>query len=356
MIKTSRTTEKNIKIGNKIIGNRNPVFIVAELSANHLQKYDLAEKTIRAARKAGADAIKLQTYTPDTLTIKCDNEYFKLKHGTLWDGKTLYELYGEAYTPWEWHPRLKKVANRLGMILFSTPFDKTAVDFLEKIGVPAYKVASFEIFDTPLIEYIASKGKPIIMSTGIADLNDIKDAIEACKRMKNNKIILLKCTSEYPTPYEDANLNTIPDMEKRFGYIVGISDHTVGIEVPIGAVALGAKLIEKHFILDRNTGSPDSKFSLNPQEFRSMVDCVRNLEKAMGKANYEITSSLEKSRVFARSLFVVEDVKKGELFTEKNVRSIRPGYGLRPKHIKKVLGKMARMDIKRGTPLRENMF
>jgi pseudaminic acid synthase len=302
-------------------------------------------------KEAGADAVKLQTYTPDTITIDCDNEYFQIKQGTLWDGKTLYQLYKEAYTPWEWQPELKKLAEDMGLICFSSPFDKTAVDFLEKMNVPAYKVASFEITDIGLIEYIASKGKPIIISTGIASLVDIEEAINACKRMGNNKIALLKCTSEYPTPLEDVNLRTIPDMIERFGTVVGLSDHTLGISVPIAAVALGAKIIEKHFILDRKLGGPDSAFSLEPEEFRTMVKSVRESEKALGNVIYELTEKIKKSREFSRSLFIVEEMKAGETFTEINIKSIRPGFGLPPKHLSEVLGKKAMKDIKRGTPL-----
>ncbi|MBU4444136.1 pseudaminic acid synthase [bacterium] len=340
-----------LKIANRFIGNEQPVFIIAELSANHLQDFDLAVKTIRAMKEAGADAVKLQTYTADTMTLDSDNEYFQIKQGTLWDGKTLYQLYQEAYTPWEWQPELKKLAEDIGLICFSSPFDKTAVDFLEQMNVTAYKVASFEITDIPLIEYIASKGQPIIISTGIATLADIEEAINACKRMGNDQIALLKCTSEYPTPLEDVNLRTIPDMRERFGTVVGLSDHTLGISVPIAAVALGAKIIEKHFILDRKLGGPDSAFSLEPEEFRAMVKSVRESEKALGKVSYELTEKIKKSREFSRSLFVVENMKAGETFTEINIKSIRPGFGLPPKHLQEIIRKKAIKDIKRGTPL-----
>ena len=326
-------------------------FIIAELSANHNQNFDLAVKTIVAAKESGADAIKIQTYTPDTITIDCDNDYFKIKQGTIWDGKTLYELYKEAYTPWEWHPKLKKVAEDLGLVFFSTPFDKTAVDFLEELKVPLYKIASFEITDIPLIEYTASKGKPILMSTGIAELQEIEDAIDACRRLNNSQITLLKCTSNYPAPIEEANLLTIPDMKRRFGVEVGLSDHTMGVDVSLAAVALGAKVIEKHFILDRNIGGPDASFSIEPGEFKCMVNSIRNTEKSLGKVNYELNSNTRKSRDFSRSLFVVEDIKKGEVFTDNNVRSIRPGFGLKPKYFKDIVGKKAKTDIRRGTPL-----
>jgi len=340
-----------LKIGNIYIGKDNPIFIIAELSANHLQDFDLAVKTIKAMKESGADAVKLQTYTPDTITIECDNEYFQIKQGTLWDGKTLYQLYQEAYTPWEWQPELKKLAEDIGLICFSSPFDKTAVDFLEKMNVQAYKVASFEITDIPLIEYIASKGKPIIISTGIASLAEIEESLNACKRMGNNQIALLKCTSEYPSSLEDVNLRTIPDMRDRFGTVVGLSDHTLGISVPIAAAALGAKIIEKHFILDRKLGGPDSAFSLEPEEFRAMVKSVRESEKVLGEVSYEFTEKIRKSREFSRSLFVVEDMKAVAVFTDANVRSIRPGFGLAPKYFNNILGRIAKKDIKRGTPL-----
>jgi pseudaminic acid synthase len=343
------------KIAKRFIGKNHPVFIIAELSANHLKNFDLAVKTIKAMKEAGADAVKLQTYTPDTITIDCDNEYFQIKQGTLWDGKTLYELYKGAYTPWEWQLELKKLADDLGLICFSSPFDKTAVDFLEEMIVPAYKVASFEITDIPLIEYIASKGKPVIISTGIATVSDIEEAVNACRRAGNNQIALLKCTSEYPTPLEDLNLRTIPDMGPRFGTVIGLSDHTLDMSVPIAAVALGAKIIEKHFILDRNLGGPDSAFSLEPDEFKSMVKSVRETEKALGKVSYELTGKIKKSREFSRSLFVVEDINAGDIFSELNVRSIRPGFGLHPRHLKEILGKRAGNKIGKGTPLSWDM-
>ncbi len=327
------------------------VFIIAELSANHKQDIELAKETIYAMKEAGADAVKLQTYTPDTITIDCNNEYFQIKQGTLWDGKTLYRLYQEAYTPWEWHYELKELAEKLGLIFFSTPFDKTAVDFLEELDVPAYKIASFEITDIPLIEYTASKGKPMIISTGIATLCDIDEAINACKRVGNEQIILLKCTSAYPAPLEEVNLKTIPNMKETFNVEVGLSDHTLGIEVPIAAVALGARVIEKHFILSKYIDSPDKEFSLTPDEFKQMVNAIRNVEKALGKVSYELTAKIKKSREFSRSLFVVRDVKKGETFTEENVKSIRPGYGLHPKYLSQILGRKARKDIKKGIPL-----
>jgi pseudaminic acid synthase len=345
-----------ITIANKKIGENHPVFIIAELSANHNQDYDIAVATIKAAKEAGADAIKLQTYTADTITLNCDNQYFQIKGGTLWDGKSLHSLYQEAYTPWEWQPELKKIAEEIGLVCFSSPFDNSAVDFLEAMAVPAYKIASFEITDIPLIEYAASKAKPVIISTGIAALEDIEAAVSACKRMGNEQIILLKCTSAYPTPLEEVNLKTIPDLAERFNIITGLSDHTLGTTVPVAAVALGAKVIEKHFILDKKIGGPDAVFSLEPAEFKEMVDAVRAVEKALGKVTYELTETMEKSRAFTRSLFVTEDINQGETLTEKNIRSIHPGNGLPPKYFKEVLGKKAIGFIDKGTPLSWDLF
>lgn len=340
-----------MKIGDKTIGGDNPCFIIAELSANHNGDLNVAIETIRAAKKAGADAIKLQTYTPDTLTIDCDNKHFKIEGGTLWDGKTLYELYGEAYTPWEWHKKLFEVAEEEGLICFSSPFDFTAVDFLEELNVPAYKIASFEIQDIPLIEYAASKGKPIIISTGIAEESDIKLAVDTCRKVGNNDIILLKCTSSYPAPLELANLNTIPDLKKRFNVEVGFSDHTYGALAPTVATTLGAKVIEKHFILDKAIGGPDADFSLDVEEFTELVEKVRDTEKLIGKVSYEISEKVKNNKKFARSLFIVEDVKEGDIITSNNLKSIRPGYGLHPKYYNDILGKVINKDIERGTPM-----
>lgn len=345
-----------LKIRSKKIGSDYPIFIIAELSANHLQKFDNAVKLIKAAKDAGADAIKLQTYTPDTLTIDCNNECFQIKQGTLWDGQTLYDLYKKAYTPWEWQPRLKEIAASEGLICFSSAFDKTAVDFLEKLNVPAYKIASFEITDIPLIEYVASKGKPVIISTGIATLSDIEEAVNACKRMGNEQIALLKCTSAYPAPLEEINLKTIPNLAEIFKTVVGFSDHTLGISAPIASVALGASIIEKHLTLDRSLGGPDAAFSLEPEEFKAMVKSVREAEKALGEVSYDLTEKMKKSREFSRSLFVVKDMKAGEVFTEENVRSIRPGYGLPPKYFKEIIGKEVTKDLNRGTPLKWQMI
>lgn len=341
----------SLTIGSREIGNNSSVFIIAELSANHLQRYENAVKLIKAAKKAGADAVKLQTYTPDTITIDCDNGYFQIKQGTIWDGTTLYKLYQKAYTPWDWQPKLKKIAEEEGLICFSSPFDNTAVDFLEEMNVPAYKIASFEITDIPFIEYVASKGKPVIISTGIATLSDIEGVLKACKRVGNGQVALLKCTSEYPSAYEDINLKTIPNMAETFKTTVGISDHTLGTSVSVAAVALGAKIVEKHFTLSRSDGGPDSKFSMEPEEFSSMVKSIREVEKALGTVTYELTEKQLKSREHSRSLFVVKDIKAGEVFTEENVRSIRPGFGIKTKYINEVLGKRAKKDVSKGAPV-----
>ncbi|MBZ9624555.1 pseudaminic acid synthase [Clostridium sp. FP2] len=343
--------KNEIKIGNKIIGKNSPTFIIAEMSANHLQDYDKAVEIIKAAKNAGADAIKLQTYTPDTITIDCDNAYFQITQGTIWDGTTLHKLYEEAYTPWDWQPKLKEIAEKQGLICFSSPFDNTAVDFLEKMDVPAYKVASFEITDIPLIEYIASKGKPVIMATGIATLSDIEEAVSACRRMGNNQIVILKCTSAYPSLMEEVNLKTMPNLSETFDVITGLSDHTLGSSVSIAAVALGAKVIEKHFILSRDEKGPDAAFSMEPKEFKKMVEDIRSVEKALGKVTYELTEKQKKSREHSRSLFVVKDIKEGEIFTEENIRSIRPGFGMKTKYINDILGKKVKMDLKKGTPM-----
>ena len=341
-----------VKIGNIKIGEKYPVFIVAELSANHLQNYALAVKTIKAIKKAGADGVKLQTYSPDTMTINCANRYFKISQGTPWDGMSLYELYGKAYTPWEWQPRLQKVAEKLGLVFFSTPFDKTSVDFLTRLRIPAYKIASFEICDIPLIEYTASKGKPVILSTGMADCLAIKDAVSACRRMGNTEIVLLKCTSAYPALLAFANLRMIPRLKNDFKCIVGVSDHTLGTTVPVAAVSIGARIVEKHFILNRKLGGPDAAFSLEPDEFKEMVKRIREAESAMGRITYLLSDTVKKNRVFMRSLFVVQDVEAGQRFTADNIRSIRPGYGLAPKYYHTIIGRKARKSIKRGTPLR----
>ena len=337
-----------MKIGNYKLSDDSGVFIIAELSANHNGSLKIALDTIRAAKRAGANAIKLQTYTANTLTIECDKEDFIIKSGTIWDGKTFYDLYKSAYTPWEWHSELFDCAKEEGLICFSSPFDKTAVDFLELLDVPAYKIASFEITDIPLIEYTASKGKPIILSTGIAALEDIELALDACRRMGNHQIALLKCTSSYPAPVEEANISMIPEFKKKFNVISGLSDHTIGSTVPIVATVLGAKIIEKHFILNKSIGGPDASFSMDEKEFTKMVNSIRVAEKAIGKVDYNLTEKQLKGRDFSRSLYVVEDIKTGSLITKKNVKSIRPGFGLHPKHYKKLLGKTTKVALKKG--------
>ncbi len=343
--------DTHIKLGTSSIGTGCPVYVMAEVSANHRRQFDEAVKLVKAAKEVGANAVKLQTYTPDTLTINVDSELFRHGEESLWAGKTLYDLYSEAYMPWEWQPQLKKIANDIGIDLFSTPYDKTAVDFLEEMGTPAYKVASFEIVDIPLIEYIASKGKPMVMSTGMATLAEIDEAVRAAQEAGATRIALLKCNSAYPAPAEDMNLRTIPHLAEAFGVPVGLSDHTLGIAVPVAAVALGACIVEKHFTLSRDIPSPDSAFSLEPQEFKAMVEAIRTVEKALGEVRYEVSKQEAKSRVFRRSLFVVKDMKAGEVLTEESVRSIRPGYGLHPRYLKDILGRRARQDIKQGTPL-----
>lgn len=339
-----------VKIGNRDISEAAGVFIIAELSANHNGSFETAVETIRAAKHAGADCIKLQTYTPDTVTIDCRKPDFMIR-GTIWDGKNLHDLYSEAYTPWEWHEALFRTAEEEGLICFSSPFDKSAVDFLETLNAPAYKIASFEITDIPLIEYVASKGKPVIISTGIASEEDIALAVDTCRRAGNNDIALLKCTSSYPAPVAEANLRMMQDIAERYHCITGLSDHTMGSTVPIAAVALGARIIEKHFILDRSAGGPDASFSMNVEEFSDMVKAVRDAEKSLGKVDYSLSEKQIQSRAFARSLYVVKDIKAGEVFTEENVRSIRPGYGMHPKYLKEVIGKVAKKDLRKGTPL-----
>ena len=329
--------------------NYNRVYIVAELSANHNGSKDVALKTIRAAKRAGADAVKFQTYTADTITLDCQNEDFKIKQGTLWDGRYLYDLYQEAYTPWEWHRELYDVAKAEGLICFSSPFDKSAVDFLESLGNPIYKIASFEITDVDLIAYAARKGKPMVISTGIATEEDIRLAVDTCRSAGNNDITLLKCTSSYPAPIEEANLCMIADLANRFKVKVGLSDHTLGSIAGITAVSLGACMIEKHFILDRSIGGPDAFFSMNELEFSQMVKDIRTVESAIGQVNYEPTDKMKAGRAFSRSLYVAENMKKGEVITEINVRSVRPGYGLHPKYLPEILGKKVNRDIEKGT-------
>lgn len=331
-------------------------YIIAEMSANHLQDYDRAVEIIHAAKASGADAIKLQTYTPDTITLDCNNEYFQVGKGTIWEGTSLYQLYTKAFTPWEWQPALKKTAEDIGLDCFSTPFDATAVDFLEEIGVSTYKVASFEVVDIPLLLKIGSTGKPVIMSTGMATFTEIEEAVAALNESGCPDITLLKCTSAYPALPEDANLLAIPDMKQRFGCRVGLSDHTPGIVVPVAAVALGATVVEKHLTLLRSDGGPDSAFSLEPAEFEEMVNAVHTTEKALGKTHYGGSEIEEKSKVFRRSIFAVEDIREGESFTTDNIRSIRPAYGLPPKYLSDIINKKAACNIARGTPLTNTLI
>lgn len=343
-----------MKIGKRNIGDEHPVYIIAEISANHNGSYVKAVEIIKAAADAGADAVKLQTYTADTITIDCDNDYFRIGQGTVWEGKKLYELYQEAYTPWEWQPKLKLEAEKLGIDCFSSPFDKSAVDFLEKMDVPAYKIASFELVDIPLIKYTASKMKPMIISTGMAEEEEIREAVDSVYSTGNRNLALLKCTSSYPADPEGMNLRTIPDMKERFGIVPGISDHSLSHDVAVASVALGAKIIEKHITVSRKEGGPDAGFSLEPAEFAKMVESVRLTEKALGNVSYQITEQEQASRIFRRSLFAVKDIKAGEVFTTENVRSIRPGNGLAPKYYEKIIGQKAKYDIKKGNPLNKD--
>lgn len=339
-----------LNINGRLIGPGHRAYIIAELSANHGGAYDQAERSIEAMKEAGADAVKVQTYTADTLTIDCDNEYFRIGGGTLWDGRTLHELYREAAMPWDWQPKLKMVAEGLGMDFFSTPFDATAVDFLEEMGVPAHKVASFELVDIPLLRRIAATGKPVIASTGMASLAEIEEAVATVRDAGGRELALLKCTSAYPAKAADMHLRAIPDLAERFRVPIGLSDHTLDHVVPVTAVALGACIVEKHFTMSRELPGPDSAFSLEPAEFATMVQAIRTAEQALGNPGAG-SSGEEKSRMFRRSLFVVEDVKAGESFSEKNVRSIRPGHGLHTRHLEEILGRPATRDVARGTPL-----
>ena len=345
-----------IQISGRRIGVGQSGYIIAELSANHGQSFEKALEVVRAAKDAGADAIKLQTYTPDTLTIDCRGPEFMVGKGSLWEGKNLYDLYAEACTPWEWQPELKKEAERLGMHCFSTPFDDTAVEFLERMQVPAHKIASFELVDTELLRKVASTHKPVIMSTGMATFEEISEAIQTLRDAGCTELALLKCTSAYPSLPEDMNLRTIPHMAESFDLPVGLSDHTLGTAVPVAAVALGACIIEKHLTMRRSDGGPDGAFSLEPDEFRSMVEAVRVAEKSLGKVCYELSEKEQASRAFRRSLFIVEDMKKGEKFTRENVRSIRPGHGLPVKELQNVLDRPAKSAIQRGTPLSHEHF
>ena len=342
--------KKEFKIGSRMIGRDAPCFCVAEMSGNHLKDYGRAVEIIHAAKEAGADAVKLQTYTADSLSVNCDNEYFQI-HGGLWDGMTEYKLYEEASTPWEWQPKLKEVAESLGMECFSSPFDAAAVDFMRDCDMPAYKIASFEITDIPLIRKVARRKKPVLISTGIAYLSDIELAVRTCAEEGNEQVVLLKCTSAYPSKPEEMNLKTIPSMAETFDCITGLSDHSFGFAAAVAGAALGAKVIEKHLTLKRSDGGPDAAFSMEAEEFREMCRQVRTAEQALGCVCYDLGKAQLAEREFARSLFVVQDIKKGEAFTRDNVRSVRPAYGLHTKYSSDILGKKARCDIRRGTPL-----
>lgn len=337
-------------IGDRAIGMDQPVYVVAELSANHNHDLGQAIRLIQAAKEAGADAVKLQTYTPDTITLRSDREYFQIR-GTIWDGRTLHELYGEAYMPWEWQPKLKQVADALAIGFFSSAFDSTSVDFLESMGVPAYKVASCELVDVPLLQRIARTGKPLILSAGMATIEEIEEAVRTARQAGAGQIALLKCSSAYPAPPAEMNLRTIAELARRFDVPVGLSDHTMDIVVPVVAVALGACIIEKHFTLSRSSKGPDSAFSLEPAEFKAMVEAIRVAEKSLGQIHFGVSEGERSSRVFRRSLFVVEAVRQGETFSQQNIRSIRPGHGLHTRHLPQIVGKRASCDIERGTPL-----
>lgn len=341
----------SFSINNRKVGNDSPVYIIAELSGNHEQSFDLAVKTIKAMKMAGADAVKLQSYTADSMTLNSDKPWFMARQDSLWAGQRLYDLYSKGATPWEWHPKLMKIANDNGLDFFSTPFDFEFADKLESINVPAYKIASFEITDIPLIEHVARKKKPIILSTGIATKEDIQLAVETCHKAGNFEISLLKCLSSYPAPYEEMNLALIPELEKEFNAIPGLSDHTLGFEMPVAAVALGAKIIEKHFILDKNSKGIDASFSLTADEFKAMVNAVRNTEKAIGRASFEPTEKMINAKKTARSLFFVNDLKKGSVIKESDIRSLRPGLGLHPSLFKEIVGKVVLLDVESGTPV-----
>ena len=341
----------SVTIGRHRVGTGSPVYIIAELSANHNQSFEQAVRIVRAAKEAGVDAIKLQTYTADTITIQSDRESFRIAGGTLWDGRTLYDLYREAYTPWEWQPKLKELANELGMDLFSSAFDASAVDFLERMNVPVHKLASPELVDIPLVQKMARTGKPLIISTGMATVEEIDEALCAARAAGATEIALLRCTSAYPADPSEMNLRSIPDLVRRFELPVGLSDHTPGIAVSVAAVALGAVLIEKHLTISRAAGGPDSGFSLEPDEFKSLVEAVRSAEKSLGEVHYGVSPREARTRPYRRSLFVVSEIGKGDLFTEENVRSIRPANGLHPRHLPEILGRHAARDIERGTPM-----
>ncbi|MCR5717069.1 MAG: pseudaminic acid synthase [Lachnospiraceae bacterium] len=343
--------QKELQIDGHLIGEGHPTFIIAEMSANHNMDYNRAVEILHAAAKAGADAVKIQTYTADTITIDSDKPWFRITQGTLWDGVTLHQLYETAYTPWEWHADLQAEAKKLGLSFFSSPFDLSSVDYLENLDVPCYKIASFELNDIPMLRKIAKLQKPIIMATGVAHKEDIELALQTCKEEGNEQVVLLKCTSAYPAPYHAVNLKMVPHMAEEFDCITGLSDHTMGSSVAIGAVAMGAHVIEKHLTLRRADGGADSAFSMEPEEFREMCEGIRHVEEAIGCVTYELSEKAAAEREHSRSLFAVTDIKAGELFTPENCRSIRPGYGLHTKYYEEILGKKAACDIEKGTPM-----
>ncbi|WP_291329268.1 pseudaminic acid synthase [Desulfovibrio sp. UCD-KL4C] len=342
---------KNVSINKREIGPDQPVYIIAEMSANHNQHFESAVELLHIAKECGVDAIKIQTYTPDTITLNCDNKYFQIGKGTIWEGQSLYSLYKTAYTPWDWQPKLKKIADDLGLDFFSTPFDDSAVDFLEEMNVSLYKIASFELVDIPLIKKVAATGKPVIMSTGMGTLAEIDEAVNAFREAGGTDLILLKCTSAYPAPPESMNLRTIINMQETFGVPCGLSDHSLGIEIPISAVALGACVIEKHFIKSRADGGPDCSFSLEAEELKAMVKSIRTAEKALGKVQYQITEKEKAGRVFRKSIFASKDIACGETVSAENIKCVRPSYGLHTRHFTEIMGKKALIDIPCGTPI-----
>lgn len=343
---------KEIEIAGRKLGGGHPVFIVAEMSANHNMDYGRAVEIIHQAAEAGADAIKIQTYTADTITLDSDKSYFQITQGTLWDGTTLHKLYEQAYTPWEWQPKLKEEAEKAGLVFFSAPFDHSAVEFLEEMGIPCYKIASFELNDIPMIRKIARLGKPILMATGVAYEKDIRLAVETCREEGNSQVILLKCTSAYPAPFSTVNLKMIPAMAKTFDCLTGLSDHTMGYQAGLGAAALGACVVEKHLTLSRKDGGADAAFSMEPAEFREMCEGIRIIEQALGRETYELSEKQIREREHSRSLFVAKDIHAGERFTPENMRSVRPGFGLHTKYFEEILGKRATQDLEKGTPMR----
>lgn len=344
--------KKCISINGRMIGEGQTTYIIAEMSANHLQNFERAKKIIVAAKDAGADAVKLQSYTPGTITIDCRGDEFMATKGSIWEGQNLYQLYEKAYMPWDWHEKLFEFAKEVGITIFSSPFDFSSIDLLESLDAPAYKIASYEIMDIPLVRKAARTGKPVILSTGVAEISDIQLAMDTCKKEGNEEVILLKCVSEYPTPYPELNLRTIPNMSQTFDCIPGLSDHSMGSIVDVAAVTLGAKVIEKHMTLSRADGGPDGAFSMEPEEFKQMVTDIRNIEAALGNCTYELSETQKRGKKNSRSLYVIHDIKRGEEITKDNVKSIRPGYGIKPKYYDVVLGMKANKDLSRGTALK----